>query len=376
LSTACDGLRDILRCLDGRIVSALKEGAVITKIKSFLKTLVNRVKISDISGSSVRIAYFIMLSLLPMLITVGALIPFFNISPETIMPYIEGLLPMPIVEIIEPEILSLLTRVSGGTLTLGIVGTIWAAGAATRVAQAGVDKAYGLGKTRHFITSAVVPVFIFIMVILLLMVFLVAFSFGEEILESVLVSIGVNGGITGAFNALKLSVSFLVLFFIFAVIYKVMPNIKHRVKDVLAGAFFATAVIYKVMPNIKHRVKDVLAGAFFATAAMLLLVWLFSAYLAYMPRRIPIESGESAVTYGVLGSLFVLGVWLRLFGYILLLGATLNAGLYEHRYGQPKRKDNPIDDYIARTFNRAWTAITGKRQKTKSKREKTPRDSE
>jgi Predicted membrane protein len=258
---------------------------------------------------------------------------------------------MPIVEIIEPEILSLLTRVSGGTLTLGIVGTIWAAGAATRVAQAGVDKAYGLGKTRHFITSAVVPVFIFIMVILLLMVFLVAFSFGEEILESVLVSIGVNGGITGAFNALKLSVSFLVLFFIFA-------------------------VIYKVMPNIKHRVKDVLAGAFFATAAMLLLVWLFSAYLAYMPRRIPIESGESAVTYGVLGSLFVLGVWLRLFGYILLLGATLNAGLYEHRYGQPKRKDNPIDDYIARTFNRAWTAITGKRQKTKSKREKTPRDSE
>lgn len=299
-------------------------------IKTFVKEYVGRVKHSEMSCSSVRIAYFVMLSLFPMIVTIGAALPLFHIDPNSVIPYLDSIIPHTVFDVIEPEILSLLTAKSGGALSLGIIGTVWAASAGMKVIQEGIDSAYGLNKTRHFITSAIVPVLIFILIILLVLIFIVVFGFGRTVLQFLFREIDSTEGLVKAIGSLKLPVSFLALFFTFT-------------------------LIYKLTPNIRHSVKDVLAGALFATVSLIVLVEGFTIYQDIMSApALAGGLGGAPAAYGILGAVFGLGLWLRLLGYVILLGAALNAQLYERRHGTPQKKQNRADDYIVRVAGKIF----------------------
>jgi len=86
------------------------------------------------------------------------------------------------------------------------------------------------------------------------------------------------------------------------------------------GAVAALALIYRYAPNRSPPSwRWILPGAFVATLVWLLATFAFGWYLG--------SFGGSSRTYGTVGAIVVLQLWLFLSGYIMLLGARVNAEL-------------------------------------------------
>ena len=88
------------------------------------------------------------------------------------------------------------------------------------------------------------------------------------------------------------------------------------------------SVVFRVAPNAKPRWRVVSPGALVFVAGWMVASALF---VIYMDR-----SGGYAGTYGVLGGVVVLLLWLQITAYALLLGAELN-DLLEHPQSVPAR---------------------------------------
>ena len=86
------------------------------------------------------------------------------------------------------------------------------------------------------------------------------------------------------------------------------------------GAVAALALIYRYAPNRSPPAwRWILPGALVATLVWLLATLAFGWYLG--------SFGRTSSTYGTVGAIVVLQLWLFLSGYIMLLGAKLNAEL-------------------------------------------------
>lgn len=289
------------------------------KLLTFGRLLVNRAQKSDIARWSVSIAYYITLSLFPLLIVLGTVLPYFNISADTIVPYLDSVIPAPLLQVIGPTIENMLTVPKGGLLSLGILVTIWSASKGMNYVQKGVDGAYGLTGTRFYITSRIASIVTFIVIIVLFIAFMLASTFGQPLLESLLAFFGWDSGILRHYTAIKWLVT-------------------------AGGMLLTFMLIYRITPNIKHRFRDVLPGAALAAVCLMVLVQLYAFYLGL---------SSSLTAYGVLSGIFVLMVWLRLLGYIVLLGAVLNATLFEMKHGPPQPKDGRFNVFIQRGVDRA-----------------------
>lgn len=293
------------------------------KSVTFLCLLANRARQSDISRWSVSIAYYITLSLFPLLVVIGTILPYFNISPDAILPYLDSVIPEPIVQIIAPTLRNLLTVPKGGLLSLGVLVVIWSASRSMKYIQSGIDCAYGLSGSRLYITSRIASIVTFIVIILLLVALMLATTFGRPLLESLLAYFGWDSGILRHFNTIKWLAS-------------------------AGGMMLTFTIIYRITPNIKHRFRDVFAGALLATVCLIALVQLYAFYLGL--------SG-ALTAYGVISGIFVLMVWLRMLGYIILLGGVLNAALFEMKNGTPQPKEGRFDAWVQRLLDSAWERV-------------------
>ncbi len=87
-----------------------------------------------------------------------------------------------------------------------------------------------------------------------------------------------------------------------------------------SGAVAALALIYRYAPNRSPPSwRWILPGAIVATLVWLFATFAFGWYLG--------SFGRTSRTYGTVGAIVVLQLWLFLSGYIVLLGAKLNAEL-------------------------------------------------
>lgn len=282
----------------------------------------------EISCSSTRIAYYVMLSLFPMLMALGAALPLFGIGAEEFSQYLNHFIPQPLLENVRPYIAALLASPGGSRLSFGIIATVLAAGSGMRVVQTGINRAYGIDKTRHFLVSAILPVAILVLLMIMLLMFIMIISFGENALGALFGK--TEGTAFGfAFGLLRWAAPFVGLFLVFA-------------------------ALYKISPNIRHRRGDALAGAFFAAAAVMVMVNLFALYLRLVhPFIAGYGAGAAAVqAAGVLSSFFVLMIWIKLLADVILLGAMINAAVYKKRYGTPRPRRNPIDEFLANSVKK------------------------
>jgi membrane protein len=83
----------------------------------------------------------------------------------------------------------------------------------------------------------------------------------------------------------------------------------------------ASTFVYWAAPNLDLRFKWVTPGSALFTAGWLAVTWLFAYYVRSL--------GSYNATYGALGGAVVLLIWFFLTGYILVLGAELNAVIDE-----------------------------------------------
>ncbi len=71
------------------------------------------------------VAYYLLLSFFPILIIVGNLLPYFNITPETVLPYLSEAIPPNVFSFLKPAITDLLESSSGGMLSISVLAALW-----------------------------------------------------------------------------------------------------------------------------------------------------------------------------------------------------------------------------------------------------------
>ncbi|MBR6684611.1 MAG: YihY/virulence factor BrkB family protein, partial [Firmicutes bacterium] len=78
---------------------------------------------------------------------------------------------------------------------------------------------------------------------------------------------------------------------------------------------------YKVIPAKHLRIRDVMPGSLFAASSSFLISHLFSLYTG--------SFGNYSALYGSIAGIIVICTWMFLFSLMLVIGAEINACLYE-----------------------------------------------
>ncbi|WP_321385670.1 YihY/virulence factor BrkB family protein [uncultured Enterococcus sp.] len=278
------------------------------KLHRFIQTTQDRMIDSEIGNTSVVVAYYLLLSLFPLLIAVGNVLPYLRIDPNSVLPYLAEIIPETIFNDLKPAIKSLLTQSSGGLLSISAVATLWSSSQSINALQTAMNKAFGVEQRKNFIVVRLVSLFVIVLFLIALVGVVLILGVGQNIMDLVETMVHIPTDFVNTFETLKWPVTAL-------------------------GLFLALSLIYFVVPNVKLKSRSVFPGAIFATVGWLLLSQAFGIYVTYFSSRV---SG-----YQIIGSFIVLMLWLNFASTIIVLGGIINAvvedylshGQIEDRHG-------------------------------------------
>jgi membrane protein len=258
----------------------------------FGKRLGKEMKDDRATGLAAEQAYYYMLAIFPLLILTLSILPYLSIDPVKAVEFLNGIMPQQTVDLIEDSIYEFISKPNGGLLTFGILGTIWSASNGMNAFIKAMNEAFNAQETRSFFMVRLLSIGL---TIGLIVAFLIAFFlpiFGGVIISSLEKVINIPDGTSVILNVLRFIIAFVVIFAIITILYRVAPNVDKTFKEVIPGSLVAT-IIWQVIS----------LG--------------FSFYVS--------NFGNYSSTYGSLGGVIVLMLWLFLTGLALVIGGEINA---------------------------------------------------
>ena len=247
-----------------------------------------------VSGSAAAVSYYFLSSLFPFLVFVTALIAYLPLQTpvEHFLDRVRPVLPAQMMLILDTHLKDLISRERPHLLTLGLLGSFWSASRGVDVARHALNLTYGVKESRPLWKTELLCW---------------ATTVAGAVLILVAASALLAGGGVGPWIAGKLGIR------------AAFVSAMHWLRWPVLGFTFmaATALAYGVLPDVKQRLRFVVAGAVLGAVAWVLATWLFGLYVAAF--------GNYNVTYGSLGGLVILLTWLYLSGFIALVGGELNA---------------------------------------------------
>ncbi|MGD7046081.1 YihY/virulence factor BrkB family protein [Jeotgalibacillus proteolyticus] len=270
----------------------------------FMKEVLGRFTRADTPGLGAQLAYYFLLSLFPLLIFAIALIPYLPITQDQMLELFREFAPGESMAIIETTISEVATGENTGLLSVGLLGTLWAASNGMNALMKSFNHAYEVEETRPFIIARGMAVVWTIVMVAVVVIALLLPIFGQQIGEIVFSAFGLSEAFLTIWNVLRFAVTPFVLLVVFI-------------------------GLYAFVPNVKIRFISVLPGAVFAAAGWLITSFLFSFYVS--------SFGNYASTYGSVGGIIVLMIWLYLSGIIMMVGAQINATMAARKRHKPSK---------------------------------------
>jgi membrane protein len=272
------------------------EASIPTRVVSpyFFRRLIRRLMDHDISGEAAHVAFFAFLSFPPTIITAFALTGLFG-GPETatwLTEQLQALLPEEAWGVVEEFVGQVVETPQPGLFSIGLALALWAASNVFAALGRSLDLAYGIESGRFFLKQRAVALGV-------MLVFVVLFMAGSLTLIA-------GPAITRGLRVLGF-----------------MDWIWAIAQWPLAFVLVTTAfwIAYYVLPARSQRGEGVrlLAGA--VVAAVLWMV-------ASVGFRIYIENwGNYSETYGILGTMIVILIWMWISMLVVLLGGEIAAQL-------------------------------------------------
>ena len=288
------------------------------KLIRFIKIAQSNWERATVNQSAAEMAYFLLLSLFPVLLVVANIIPLLPIDPNEVLNMASDFVPQDVYGVIEPVIMNYLESGSGGAISFGLLAALWSASRVISILRRVLDEVYGSEQTSNFIIGRIVSLVTMIAIVLVIGAAIFAFVFGEQILLFIEETIGITIPFIQQFLLLRWVVLVVILFLVFLIVYRFVPN--HHL-------------------SMKYSYP----GAIFATIGWVLLTEGFSIYLSF--------AGGDAVASATFGAFIALMIFLYLSSLILLLGALINAMIFEWKnymsvpeYEANKRNEKRLQD--------------------------------
>lgn len=279
----------------------------ITTKKGLVQDLIVRIKAVDIGSLGAQLAYFFLLSFFPLLIFLVTLLPFLNLDEQTVYEFLDDIMPPEVYSLIEGVLSEVLTNQSGGLLSIGILGTIWSASKGVDALMKALNKAYDV-EAKPGIMNRVWSLIFTVAFVAMLLVALVLPVFGQQIGDVITSVLNLGDGFNSIWNIVRFVLPVVLIFVVMILMYWIVPNTNPRI-----------------------RVTSVFVGAIFATVGWFALTYGFSIYVS--------NFGNYTATYGSIGGVIVLMLWLYFTGMILIIGGIINATIQKRKEVLEAQKD-------------------------------------
>ncbi|MEM5017983.1 MULTISPECIES: YihY/virulence factor BrkB family protein [Metabacillus] len=257
-----------------------------------IKELIKRIQLHETGDQAAVLSHFFLLSLFPLLIFLVALLPYLQIETATIVDVIKQYAPAEAGSMLTDHLTGLMNEPNGGLLSFGLLAALWSASNATNALIRSLNKAFIVEETRPFWKIRLQAIIMTVGLVLTFALTLVLPIFGSAIIEFVGNYFSVVSENEIFLNVLRFIISFFMMCAVLMVLYYLAPNEDMTLKSVYFGAIVAT-VIWQVIS---------LGFAFYVS-----------------------QFGNYNATYGSIGGVIVLIMWLYLSGFAILIGGEINA---------------------------------------------------
>lgn len=249
----------------------------------------NKMKEDNVNAYASSCAFFVFLSLVPMVIFVLAIIPYTPLSQDTLANWLVEEMPVGTGSLLSSFLNQVYDR-SFSVLIITAITTLWSAGKGVNALITGFNAVDRNFDKRNMIVLRLLSSLYTLIFLLSIVVILVMMVYGNV-----------------ATNMLLSHFPILSRYFGYLVNFRTIISIA------LMTVIFVIA--YAVLPYKKHKMKEQIPGALFSSIAWTLFSYFFSLY---------VENFDAFSMYGSLTTIIVLMFWLYVCMYIVLIGANLN----------------------------------------------------
>ena len=266
------------------------------KIKEFIKTLVDIIMLPQMMHLPGSLAFFIILSIFPILMLIGIVASYFSVSIEGITSTISAALPSGVEKLLLPYI-------QAGAFPRNIlISTIFAfilASNGTHALILASNSLYDI-KNSSYLRRRIKALFL-ILLLIVLFIFMISFlTYGNQLFTYILKSVSygpVNEVLYYFFAFIKWPIAMFIIYLAMKLIYVLSPDGKIYSSTTSIGALFSTI------------------GFTVATAIFSFYVNNFSTYDIY---------------YGSIATIVTLMIWIYILSFILVIGIAINVRNYNN----------------------------------------------
>ncbi|MGE3508119.1 MAG: YihY/virulence factor BrkB family protein [Vicinamibacterales bacterium] len=249
-------------------------------------------------GLAAQLAYYFFLALFPALLFLIAMAGVFA-SPDLVSRLVNsmsGAAPPDVVNIIREQLEGLSNSNTGGILTFGVVAALWSSSAAMVALIDALNRAYDVEDARAWWKQRLVAILLTIGVAVFILASFALVVVGPQLAESLADRLGLGGAFEWTWKILQWPVVFALVATAFGLIYYFAPDVDQDFVFLTPGSLTAT------------------------------LLWLVGS-LGF--RFYVVNFGSYNETYGTVGGVMVLLLWLYISGLVVIVGAEMNAEI-EH----------------------------------------------
>lgn len=254
-------------------------------INDFAKEI-NKNNVSALASSA---AFFIFLSLIPILMLVSAIVPFTPVTEADLMNVIGSILP----ETISPLAIGMVEEVydkSPAAVSVSAVITVWSAAKGILAIMRALNSISRVDETRNYILLRIRASIYTVVMLVIIVFFLFVMVFGNVIIKVILSKLPIGL----YFGEFIMNFRFLYVWIILAAIF---------------------AGLYTWLPNKRLKFSLQIPGAVFTSIVWTIYSWGFSVY---------VEHFNTFSIYGSLTTIIIVMLWLYSCMYIFMMGAELN----------------------------------------------------
>jgi membrane protein len=274
---------------------------------TFFSDLWHEIVDHRVIDGAAALGFYLTLAIFPMLIFLLGLLPYLPIHdlPKTVMEGLFQVLPGDTATMLQDTVQGVVARKHQGLLSLGALLTLWAASSGTYSLMQQLDTTYGVVDRRSYARARLTAIALLAGFGILTIVSFAVVMLGDAVEYRLAEAIPWWTGLLAfGYQAARW------LFTLMA----------------LSAAF---SITYYFGPDVEQEFRFVTPGSAFAVVTFLATSLLFKAYVAHF--------GNYNATYGGIGAVIVLMLWLNILGLVTLVGSELNA-LLEHYSGHGKEK--------------------------------------
>lgn len=255
---------------------------------------------------SAACAYYIFMSLVPLVMLVVSLLQFTPLSEELVLDAVSEYVPESLYRIVESIVQGIYSG-GGVALTVSIFLTIWSAAASMKALMRGMDSVYDARRREDYFVFSFRACVYMVIFVLMLLLSLIVMVYGEQVQDLIISYLPANRFLQFVFRVINLR--FIIVLSILVVVF---------------------SVLYKWMPAKKLHYTEQLPGALFSGVSWMLFSYIFSFYISLSNRF---------GAYGYIGTIMVAMMWLFYCFYFLLIGGYINYLLEQRRARREKRAD-------------------------------------